>query len=104
MAHTKGPWEYVPEEFNTERQDDQPGSICSAADWYIAAVEFVHSEEETLANAQVIATAPDLLAACETIHEWLGTDDVAQALPFEPPWYEQLRAVIAKAKGEAPNE
>jgi hypothetical protein len=70
-------------------------------------IEGLSEEELELRAARHVrelrAIRDELLATCETIHEWLGADDAAQALPFEPPWYQQLRAAIAKARGEASN-
>jgi uncharacterized small protein (DUF1192 family) len=31
---------------------------------------------------------------CRKIHDWCGTDDAANALPFEPPWYQELYSVL----------
>jgi hypothetical protein len=51
-------------------------------------------------DARLIAAAPDLLEACQAVHDWLGSEDGYHALPFEPPWYTQLRAAIAKAEAQ----
>ena len=50
--------------------------------------------------AKYTAEIERLLQVCEAIHKWCATEDAAQALPYEPPWYHQLRAAIAKARGE----
>lgn len=52
------------------------------------------------ANAHLIAAAPDLYAVLDEINTWCGTDEGAHYLPFEPPWYTNLRAALAKARGE----
>lgn len=57
--------------------------------------------EEDLANAALIVSSPDLLAACEAACELLvelGADDEPGDMPS--PTLEQLRAAIAKARGE----
>ena len=41
----------------------------------------------------------ELLAVLKDISDWCGTDDGAQALPYKPPWAEQMRQAIAKAEG-----
>jgi hypothetical protein len=53
--------------------------------------------DESLANAHLIAAAPDLLAALEAIAEGCSfpADDVQRAVR------DRARAAIAKAKGEA---
>lgn len=48
----------------------------------------------------LIAAAPDLYAVLDEINTWCGTDEGAHYLPFEPPWYTNLRAALAKARGE----
>ena len=40
-----------------------------------------------------------LLEALQAINEWCGTDDGHQAMPFEPPWYEQALIAITAATG-----
>jgi len=42
--------------------------------------------------------ASGLLTICEKINTWLGTDDGAHALPFEPPWYREFHAEITRAR------
>lgn len=49
MKHTKGPWRVS--EFTDSRVDGPNGPICS----------MVNDREESLANACLIAAAPDLL-------------------------------------------
>jgi hypothetical protein len=48
-----------------------------------------------LANARLIAAAPDLLAACEAYAAWAAT--VTEGAPDLRPLREQIRAAIAKA-------
>jgi hypothetical protein len=48
------------------------------------------TEQELLANAQLISAAPELLAALET----------AVAYHRQSPYYKQWSAAIAKAKGQ----
>lgn len=63
------------------------------------------------ANAQLIATAPELLAACEgaveLIEAWRNgiikrAGITWQSLDDAPPALKALHAVVAKAKGVAP--
>lgn len=50
-------------------------------------------DEELLANARLIAAAPDMLAALEWAVETADTEQ------YEADWYAAARAAIAKAKG-----
>jgi hypothetical protein len=50
------------------------------------------SPEEAKANAQLIAAAPDLLAACEHVVQLIDPGEWPDA-------YQELKAAIAKAKG-----
>jgi hypothetical protein len=60
--------------------------------------------DEALANARLIAAAPDLLAACESVYYELDT--LTGGEPTHPlantvgMWKFALRAAIAKAKGQ----
>lgn len=63
MEHTKGEWKVNP----TEDIDNfHIGCICRFQTLGIANVEIEYTgEPEALANARLIAAAPDLLAACK---------------------------------------
>jgi hypothetical protein len=97
IAHTPGPWHIEPVWYPERAHPHvyagtkQIAKPCNSADV---------PAPESDANAYLIAAAPDLLAICEAIYAWCGTDDGAAALPFEPPWAAQLREVIIKARGE----
>lgn len=66
MKHTKGPWRYSKEycEVTTSKPGIIEGSksICSC-------YNSLKPPEEVIANALLIAAAPDLLAACEAVTE-----------------------------------
>lgn len=81
-SYTPGPWYCSGAAF----EDDGGVSYnLHAADMAISA-----------ANARLIAAAPELLEACRSAEDFLATveDDAALAI------YDQLRAAIAKARGE----
>jgi len=103
-AYTPGPWEIQDEHF---AKDLDPTTYCcyigpkgrvsfANLQAYAKDPEWGMSNEETKANARLIAAAPELLealAACEA------------ALTAEGGWTSTIklaRAAIAKAKGETP--
>lgn len=55
---------------------------------------------DAIANARLIAAAPDLLAACEAMTEHLSTTFPPYGTGQSP--YDKIRAAIAKAKGSHP--
>ena len=124
QAATPGPWkagQYLgsPRQFviHTDVGDGGRGS-------YVAFTSAAFGNDETIANARLIAAAPDLLEACETFAEWLGREErgfVRAGNKRDTPegerawrdWYnenlrlcalaqEQARAAIARATGEQP--
>lgn len=87
MKHTPGPWK-----IGTEGYRVYGGS------YGVAAIEGTSgaASKEAEANARLIASAPELLAACEMALEHLKVLTVGYT-----PTRERLERVIAKAKGEA---
>ena len=101
--HTPGPWIYQPGDMDgdifieSENEDrsgvlvakvENDGPRAKEADGYIP-------EKMALANAALIAAAPDLLAALEFCADALNTE----AGGLYKAHIEQARAAIAKAKG-----
>ena len=92
--HTPGSWFAAPDTTNNNGDygiwtDDGPFNIAT-----------VHGSgnSQALANAALIAAAPDLLAACEGIMGLLDADlDAVAAWQKEA---DAVRAAIAKAKGK----
>lgn len=105
MAHTPGPW-------TTLTYD--PILRCKLIDAYfvvidklggrVARVEPRSTDEEEIANAKLIAAAPDLLDACRAIaREYdaeTATRDWPTANDFASFCIEQAQAAIAKAEGQ----
>ncbi len=91
MKHTPGPWEVDLE--NGEITAKGPvviGTIYGADDFPCNEDDIA---EECKANACLVATAPELLAACEAalrLAEEMSEGDL----------YNQIKKAIAKAKGE----
>lgn len=86
--HTPGPWHYAECQMGTPFVDTE-----SVGDLFAAALPL----DEQIANAHLIAAAPDLLEALEAAHGWLvlvGTDHLE-------PVRARCRAAIAKAKGQS---
>lgn len=92
-THTPGPWEAETVvngafEIATIRPDHYR-VICSRQPWH-------HRAEESLANARLIAAAPDLLAVCKAYRE----ECRRQGIKFGPINGDADEA-IAKAEGAA---
>ena len=92
--HTEGPW-FV-HDFTDASPDKWPAVTvsCSHPDSITVAhmgSALTNTHEEAMANARLIAAAPDLLVTLEWLHRkgGLGLDV-----------HERLALVIAKAKGE----
>lgn len=114
--HTPGPWTFDGEEGIVKEGVVTPYHGIVTTEQRIAAIyvandfDFPSSEaeedfqEEAIANARLIAAAPDLLAACKTALRYLTVQ-----IPYSPseqgdsdfvPTVQALRAAIAKAKGD----
>ena len=67
-GHTPGPWKFVADEFNSHGGRNQLGSIQSRK-WFIAVIEGDAGEDanECMANARLIAAAPDLREVCDEV-------------------------------------
>lgn len=112
--HTKGPWAYGEERENqvepTHRQVTAPHTGNGPIRKQIATVYYGETKEERLANAALIAAAPELLKAVELLEAYLFESHEHEILTNHgndttPCSYcaalEQAREVIAKAKGGA---
>lgn len=93
-THTQGEW-YVEESPN--------GSVIVWArvsgnpdeDKYVIAVATVGPLAQRLADARLIAAAPDLLEACKAAEEWLSGWASAE------PYLTTIRAALSRATGSA---
>jgi hypothetical protein len=98
-THTPGPWRAIKNRnrgFQIGGKCDRPAHFAKVAD--------VRVSEHTIADAQLIAAAPELLAACEALMEPMrryrehGTWTVGdEKLLFAA--HDAARAAISKAKG-----
>lgn len=96
--HTPGPWYADPGKRVTGfavTHDGEPNPLAIAlrkpANSYSKGI----SDIKAMANARLIAAAPDLLEALESFPGFLCGTESGDA------WIEQMRAAIAKARGEA---
>jgi hypothetical protein len=94
--HTAGPWRYCPANGSPTTGQHM---IAGAKPGYLAEVRDL-GRGDVIANARLIAAAPDLLHACRLIAEnaplaaeWLREND--------PAAYAQVAQAIARATGEA---
>ena len=100
--HTPGPWKFT--NFNWRGEEDTKGNLYVTG-WHgegtctsVCRVEGnATSHDVTLANARLIAAAPDLLVACEQAYSLIGTQYVGPSLEVSL----MLCKAIAKAKGES---
>lgn len=101
-AHTPGPWVTGSGGFESVKTPGPNGRPIALVAGETQRWPF--REGEMLANARLIAAAPDLLEAVrdaiETIHEWHG--DVAWDLYQHSPEMKRLNAAIAKVEGREP--
>ena len=91
--HTAAPWKMVPTRDGNIAIDHPTGKYADP----VARV-YSYGTSEGVANARLIAAAPELFEALtNALGLWahLSTDATQQA------WLTQARAAIAKAKGEA---
>jgi hypothetical protein len=93
--HTPGPWRWVPEpDYSWQYQD-----LMSASGEVVLSGEEAPDPsgiEINHANARLIAAAPELLEACETLATLLDTDDWIATGRLA---VKQAQAAIAKARG-----
>lgn len=91
MTHTPGPW-HVDSTHVSHAINNQEVHIA------LANIGPGLLQEEALANAYLIAAAPTLLEACEYFIEDVNEMGIEIDYAFA---VEQIKAAIAKAKGEA---
>jgi hypothetical protein len=93
VMHTPGPW-------SNERIWDTPASrIHARVDGIpvaLAEVFTMRGVGEKEANARLIAAAPDLLALCKSMEDWLRPEVVKEP---DRSYFWKLVAVIKKAEG-----
>lgn len=86
---TPGPWK-IRDTFGSKYIEDKTNNNL------IATLDWMYSQDETNANAALIAAAPELLKALEKIISIYGLSNI----DADTDEMNLARAVIAKAKGE----
>ena len=95
MKHTPGPWKVYSPEITSG------WGICVGANNDILfQLKGRGNKEKKIANAQLIAAAPDLLEALqEALDDWDDTH-FNNEFPYRIAWEDKARAAIAKALGQ----
>ena len=99
--HTPGPWTFVgPSPGGTACDDGGDYAIIQGRGIIAEAIHHVDvgRTEDALANARLIAAAPDMLEALESVYERLHQDDTYVGDPL----LAEVFAAIAKATGATP--
>lgn len=103
MAHTPGPWKVL------EHSWSDTSIVAKGFDHGICSLDINHATEESVeadealmaANARLIAAAPDLLEALQSIAECCEEDQTARDYASRQTEIRGIaRAAIAKATGE----
>lgn len=97
--HTPGPWEFKPipadYAFRAPDNDDamilSPNGVCPGTVWSYG--------EEGVANARLIAAAPELYAALKALYENLGETD-EEGLIGHSPLMDAAYKALEKARGK----
>lgn len=87
--HTPGPWHY-----SMSRQIFTPDGEVLRVSGVALPCGGVSPDDESFANARLIAAAPDLLDALSSFPGFTDNADIGDL------WIEKVRAVIAKATGK----
>ena len=94
MTHTKGPWNQGVDFFKkpSNRIEDANGDVVAFAEWH---PEGTRDWALTVANARLIASAPDLLEALENLlrcSEYKATDYCGTCVPAAEEAIQKARA------------
>ena len=90
-GHTPGPWESY-DGWKVRTQTRPARLVADCGFWSLDYAKTLAMEPENIANANLIAAAPELLAACEAA--LVGLCDMST-----PKMIRQVEEAIAKAKG-----
>ena len=101
--HTPGPWEVSWDKYGKESEIHGKSELNDGPICIIPHDDVTESgAEEQLANALLIAAAPEMLEALEALRDNVGTCICYDESAREFNAWEMAKAAIAKAKGEQP--
>lgn len=102
MTHTPGPWIVGAE------QDNRAAIVSNCEYYHVAHVlrggaikKHRRTRQQTLANARLIAAAPDLLTACKAYEAYWAPTGKWSGDPALLEIRRQMQAAIAKAEGKS---
>lgn len=100
-GHTRGPWIAAPYSsvVGAPVVASPSGRSVANVTYFRLGEDFAAHDAESLANAKLIAAAPDLLEALKWLCEQMVAEQGAGVSGFED-WLSPARAAIAKAVGE----
>lgn len=99
MKHTKAPWKRVDlEEIRTEDEEIFIAEILHNDNVSQSLVNEVPEFDEAMANAHLIAAAPELLEALKAAEMLLGLQN-QEGTQFEEETINEIKEAIAKAEG-----
>lgn len=104
MKHTPGPWSSNPFSMTGAvwAENEFIASVYPNAPKGWDGLSAYHRSDEMKANAQLIAAAPDLLAALKEVSDWINNWSPDFIMDEEwPDTDEKLRAAIARAEGRS---
>jgi hypothetical protein len=107
VQHTPGPWRVNlthPKRYSDVRYTHVVETAYNRSPYFPAQISPSNGGEEALANAHLIASAPELLAACKAIHKWIINRPFHAICQFEEAGdiacpINTLLEAIAKAEG-----
>lgn len=112
--HTKGPWTLLPAESDKDYlriRGTQLGGrykVANVHQWrYEGMPDSIrqHDDAESMANARLIAAAPELLEALKNLDDYVSNNistDYPIGIDLNGKPFKNARAAIAKATGETP--
>jgi len=104
MKHTPGPWRIISGDGENQRRIISNSQVCTVALVFSDPKKHKRGEPWNHANAHLIAAAPDLLEACESLVAYIerdfdpGNDDRLTGAFLLA--YEKVKNAIAKAEGK----
>lgn len=104
-AHTKGPWYWLEADNGEDGYGGDPLTIAGPDNTDLAIVfsdedsTVATTREEAIANARLIAAAPELLEALAGMVSIYDSVTSGQERELREEWLPKARAVIAKATG-----